>query len=105
VGIAFGVTSKGVYFQSNAKTIQFFDTATGKISTIAELDRPMPGPGHRRFAGRCVYTGGSTGPIQPGPDAGGRFPVSRGAQEEPRKTGVIAEDRGAVRGGVGCGRP
>jgi hypothetical protein len=39
----FGVTSKGVYFFSNAKTIQFLDTATGKISTIAALDKPMSG--------------------------------------------------------------
>jgi Tol biopolymer transport system component len=40
VAISFGVTSKGVYFQSNAKTIRFLDAATGKTSTIAELDKP-----------------------------------------------------------------
>jgi Tol biopolymer transport system component len=40
VAISFGVTSKGVYFQPNAKTIRFLDAATGKTSTIAELDKP-----------------------------------------------------------------
>ena len=35
----FGVTSKGVYFFSDAKTIQFLDAATGKISAIASLDK------------------------------------------------------------------
>ena len=48
MGNVFGVTSKGVYFNPNAKTIQFLDTATGKIGTIAELDKPIPG------AGLCV---------------------------------------------------
>ena len=37
---SFGVTSKGVYFQPDAMTIQFLDTVTGKISTVAALDKP-----------------------------------------------------------------
>ena len=41
VGIIFAVTSKGIYFHPNARTIQLFDTATGKISTIAELDKAI----------------------------------------------------------------
>ena len=48
MGNVFAVTSKGVYFHPNARTIQFLDTATGKIGTIAELDKPIPG------AGLCV---------------------------------------------------
>jgi dipeptidyl aminopeptidase/acylaminoacyl peptidase len=36
----FGVTSKGVDFFSDDKTIQFLDTATEKISTVAVLDKP-----------------------------------------------------------------
>jgi len=43
VGRGFGVTSKGVYFQRDGRTIQFLDSATGKISTIAALDKPMSG--------------------------------------------------------------
>jgi len=41
----FGVTSKGVYFRpdADAKAIQFFDAATGKISSIAALDKPLNG--------------------------------------------------------------
>jgi len=39
VGV-YALTSKGVYFYSDAKTIQFLDTATGKVSTIAALDKP-----------------------------------------------------------------
>ena len=38
VSIFFQVTSKGIYFHTNAQTIQFLDAATGKISTIAKLD-------------------------------------------------------------------
>jgi Tol biopolymer transport system component len=38
----FEVTSKGVYFLPDRKTIQFLDTATGKIGTVAVLDKPMP---------------------------------------------------------------
>jgi len=41
VGIIFGVTSKGVYFHPNARTIRLFDTASGKTSTIAELDKAI----------------------------------------------------------------
>lgn len=37
---SFGLTSKGVYFLSDLKTVQFLDTATGKISAIAALDKP-----------------------------------------------------------------
>ena len=40
VSIFFQVTSKGVYFQRDNKAIQFLDAATGKTSTIAELDKP-----------------------------------------------------------------
>jgi hypothetical protein len=36
---SFGVTSKGIYFLRDRKTIQFFETATGKISTLAALDK------------------------------------------------------------------
>ena len=39
VSIFFQVTSKGIYFHANAQTIQFLDAATGKISTIAKLDK------------------------------------------------------------------
>jgi hypothetical protein len=35
------VTSKGVYFHPNGKTIQLLDTATAKITTIAELDKAI----------------------------------------------------------------
>ena len=38
----FGVTSKGVYFQPNPRAIQFLDPLTGKVSTIAALDKPGP---------------------------------------------------------------
>jgi len=37
---SFGVTSKGVYFRPDAKTIQFLDTATGKISAVGAPDKP-----------------------------------------------------------------
>ncbi|MGB9454698.1 MAG: protein kinase [Bryobacteraceae bacterium] len=40
VGDEFAVTAKGVYFQSDERTIQFLDTATGKVRTIAVLDYP-----------------------------------------------------------------
>jgi dipeptidyl aminopeptidase/acylaminoacyl peptidase len=36
----FGVTAKGVYFNADGRTIQFLDTATGKVSTLATLDKP-----------------------------------------------------------------
>jgi Tol biopolymer transport system component len=36
----FTVTSKGVYFFSDAKTIRFLDAATGKIGDIATLSDP-----------------------------------------------------------------
>jgi Tol biopolymer transport system component len=40
----FGVTSKGVYFfsdaRTNSRTIQFLDAATGKITAIAALGKP-----------------------------------------------------------------
>ena len=45
VGITFGVTSKGVYFRPNARTIKFLDAATGNISTIAGLDKGVAGTG------------------------------------------------------------
>jgi Tol biopolymer transport system component len=35
----FAVTSNGVYFSPDAKTIQFFDTAAGKIRTVVALDK------------------------------------------------------------------
>jgi hypothetical protein len=41
VRMFFGVTSKGVYLHPNAKTIQFLDSATGKIGAIAALDIAM----------------------------------------------------------------
>jgi Tol biopolymer transport system component len=37
----FGVTAKGVYFSPDRRTIQLLDTATGKVSTLATLDKPM----------------------------------------------------------------
>jgi len=40
---SFGVTAKGVYFTPDTKTIQFLDTATGKVSTLATLDKPVTG--------------------------------------------------------------
>jgi dipeptidyl aminopeptidase/acylaminoacyl peptidase len=43
----FGVTAKGVYFKPDGSTIQFLDTATGKVSTLATLDKPAGG-------GMCV---------------------------------------------------
>ena len=43
----FGVTAKGVYFMPDRRTIQLLDTATGKVSTLATLDKPMG-------AGICV---------------------------------------------------
>jgi tol-pal system beta propeller repeat protein TolB len=36
----FGVTAKGVYFMPDRRTIQLLDTATGKVSTLATLDKP-----------------------------------------------------------------
>jgi Tol biopolymer transport system component/tRNA A-37 threonylcarbamoyl transferase component Bud32 len=44
---SFGVTAKGVYSVRDGRTIQFLDTATGKTSTLATLDKPMSG-------GMCV---------------------------------------------------
>jgi eukaryotic-like serine/threonine-protein kinase len=35
----FSVTAKGVYFTSDAKTVQLLDAASGKIRTIAKLDK------------------------------------------------------------------
>ena len=35
----FGVTAKGVYFLSEENTIQFLDTASGRVSTLATLDK------------------------------------------------------------------
>ncbi len=43
----FGVTAKGVYFMPDSRTIRFLDTATGKVNTLATLDKPMNG-------GMCV---------------------------------------------------
>ncbi len=40
---SFGVTAKGVYFVTNRRTIQFLDAATGKVSTLATLDKPAGG--------------------------------------------------------------
>jgi Tol biopolymer transport system component len=38
---SFAVTSKGVYYFSEARTIRFLDAATGKITTIASMERPV----------------------------------------------------------------
>jgi Tol biopolymer transport system component/predicted Ser/Thr protein kinase len=46
----FAVTAKGVYFMPDAKTIQFLDPTTGKINTLATVDKPLGGLG----AGICV---------------------------------------------------
>lgn len=35
----YAVTSKGIYFAPDAKKIQFLDLATGKVSTVALLDK------------------------------------------------------------------
>ncbi|MGO9013000.1 MAG: protein kinase domain-containing protein [Bryobacteraceae bacterium] len=43
VGGDFQATAKGIYFQPNAKTIQFLDTASGKVRIIATLDKPTAG--------------------------------------------------------------
>jgi Tol biopolymer transport system component len=42
VCFGFGVTAKGVYFMPDSRTIRFLDTATGKVSTLASLDKPAP---------------------------------------------------------------
>ncbi len=39
----FGVNSKGLYFTPDAKSIQFLEFATGKISTVATADKPADG--------------------------------------------------------------
>ena len=39
----YGVTSKGIYFASERRTIQFLDLATGKVSTLAVLDKDIYG--------------------------------------------------------------
>jgi Tol biopolymer transport system component len=39
----YSVTSKGVYFSPDSKTIRFFDLATGKASTLAVLDKRIAG--------------------------------------------------------------
>jgi Tol biopolymer transport system component len=39
VGWTFGVTSKGIYFQPNEQMVQLRDAVTGRISTIAEMDK------------------------------------------------------------------
>ena len=36
----FSVTAKGVYFVSDARTLQLLDAATGKITTVATADKP-----------------------------------------------------------------
>jgi len=38
-----GVTEKGVYFSGPDLAIQLFDPATGKISTVATLEKPSAG--------------------------------------------------------------
>ncbi|MFB3776740.1 MAG: protein kinase [Bryobacteraceae bacterium] len=35
----FGVTAKGIYYVPDGKTIQFLDTATGKVTALATVDR------------------------------------------------------------------
>jgi hypothetical protein len=37
------VTAKGVYFMSDEKTVQLLDAASGKISTVARLDKNSVG--------------------------------------------------------------
>jgi Tol biopolymer transport system component/DNA-binding winged helix-turn-helix (wHTH) protein len=39
VGFTFGVTSKGIYFQPNEQSIQFRDMVTGRVRSIAEIDK------------------------------------------------------------------
>ncbi len=46
-GVTFSVTAKGIYFAPDRKTIQFLDLATGKVSTLAALDKRM-------WGGLCV---------------------------------------------------
>ena len=41
--MSYGVTSKGIYFAPDAKTIQFLDFATAKVSTLAVLDKEIVG--------------------------------------------------------------
>ena len=57
----FAVTAKGVYFSRRmARTIQLLDTATGKVSTLATLDKP--GSQLDRLAGRCLRRVWASGP-------------------------------------------
>ncbi len=44
---SFDVSAKGVYFRPDRRTIQFLDTATGRMSTLAMLDKPA-------YVGLCV---------------------------------------------------
>jgi eukaryotic-like serine/threonine-protein kinase len=46
----FAVTAKGIYFMPDAKTIQFLDPTTSRISPVATIDKPLGGAG----AGICV---------------------------------------------------
>ena len=37
----YAVTAKGIYFSPDAKAIQFLDLATGRVSTLAVLEKPL----------------------------------------------------------------
>ena len=38
---SFAVASRGIYFAPDAKTLQFLDLATGKVSTLTVLETPL----------------------------------------------------------------
>jgi hypothetical protein len=39
--LAYSVTSKGIYFSPDGRTIQFLDLAAGRVNTLSVLDRPL----------------------------------------------------------------
>jgi len=46
--ILFGVTAKGVYFMPDSRTIRFLDPGSGRVSTLATLDKDQD------WGGLCV---------------------------------------------------
>ncbi|HEY1203063.1 MAG: protein kinase [Bryobacteraceae bacterium] len=50
---SFGVTAKGVYFMPDTRTIRFLDLGSGRVSTLATLEKEK----EVRYGGLCVSPG------------------------------------------------
>ncbi len=63
-GAYVGMTAKGLYFMPDGRTFQLLDTVTGKVSTLATLEKP--GYHIDRVPGRCVHSVGAKWTGTPG---------------------------------------